>query len=253
METAMRLAVISDIHGECFALEQVLQDIRRQGIEQIVCLGDALQGGSQPAETLARLRDLNCPVVMGNADAWLITGQDTSPQEKTSEKQREVRAWSLAQLSADDVAYVRQFSPTIEIALTNGKKLLCFHGSPRSFDDIILPETPDETVRQLLGGFDVTLLTGGHTHTQQMRRLGASWYFNPGSVSLAYNWELSDMAQGRLKIDPWADYAIVSCEGASFGITFRHVPFDVDKLISIILASGRPYAEEDIALYRREN
>src|SRR5260221_6914919 len=68
----MRLAVISDIHGECFALDQVLQDIRRQGIEQMVCLGDALQGGSQPAETLARLRELNCPVVMGNAMDLLI-------------------------------------------------------------------------------------------------------------------------------------------------------------------------------------
>src|SRR6266436_7407441 len=83
----MRLAVISDIHGECFALDQVLQDIRRQGIEQMVCLGDALQGGSQPAETLTRLRELNCPVVMGNADAWLITGQQTSPGEHTSEQQ----------------------------------------------------------------------------------------------------------------------------------------------------------------------
>ena len=65
----MRLAVISDIHGECFALEQVLHDIRRQGIEEVVCLGDAVQGGSQPAETVARLRELHCPVVMGNADA----------------------------------------------------------------------------------------------------------------------------------------------------------------------------------------
>ena len=54
----MRLAVISDIPRECFALEQVLQDIQRQGIEQLVCLGDALQGGSQPAQTLARLREL---------------------------------------------------------------------------------------------------------------------------------------------------------------------------------------------------
>jgi len=71
----MRIAVISDIHGECFALDQVLQDMQRQGIEQMVCLGDALQGGSQPAETLARLRELSCSVVMGNADAWLITGQ----------------------------------------------------------------------------------------------------------------------------------------------------------------------------------
>ena len=71
----MHLAIISDIHGECFALDRVLQDIRRQGVEQIVCLGDALQGGSQPAEIVARLRELNYPVVMGNADAWLITGQ----------------------------------------------------------------------------------------------------------------------------------------------------------------------------------
>src|SRR2546429_6387006 len=105
----MRFAVISDMHGECLALEQVLQDIRRQGIEQMVCLGDALQGGSQPAETLARLRDLNCPVVMGNADAWLITGQHTATGEEPSEHQREVRACSLAHLSESDVAFVQQF------------------------------------------------------------------------------------------------------------------------------------------------
>ena len=252
MNTAMRLAVISDIHGECFPLDQVLQDIRRQGIEQIVCLGDAVQGGPQPAQVVARLRAMPCPVVMGNADAWLITGQQTSAGEELSEKQREVRAWSLAQLSESDVAFVRQYRPTIEIPLEAGKTLLCFHGSPRSFDDIILPDTSDDTVRQFLGGFDATLLTGGHTHTQQMRRLGNSWYFNPGSVSLAYDWGLSDLAKGQMRVDPWADYAIVSSEGACFGITFRHVPFDVDELARIIRASGRPYAEDAIAIYRRE-
>jgi predicted phosphodiesterase len=189
---------------------------------------------------------------MGNADAWLITGQETSPGEHVSEQQRAIRAWSLAQLSENDVAFVRQFQPTIEMALEAGKKLLCFHGSPHSFDDIILPATPDDTVRQFLGGFDATLLTGGHTHTQQLRRLGDAWYFNPGSVSLAYNWELSDLATGQMRVDPWADYAIVSSEGACLGITFRHVPFDVNELARIIRASGRPNAEEAIALYRRE-
>ena len=168
----MRLAVISDIHGECFVLDQVLQDIRRQGIEQMVCLGDALQGGSRPAETLVRLRELNCPVVMGNADAWLLTGQNPSAGEEPSEQQREVRAWSLAHLSPSDLAFVQQFRPTLEIPLEAGKTLLCFHCSPRSFDEIILPETPDDVVRQFLGGYDATLFTGGHTHTQQMRRLG---------------------------------------------------------------------------------
>lgn len=245
----MQLAVISDIHGNCFALDRVLADIRRQGIEQIVCLGDALQGGAQPAETAKRLRELNCPIVMGNADAWLITGQETSPQEKTTEQQQAVRAWSLSQLSEDDVAFVQQFQPTIEIDLEGGKKLLCFHGSPHSFDDIILPDTADDVVQQFLGGFDATLLTGGHTHTQQIRRLGDnSWYFNPGSVSLAYNWGRS---KGEVRVDLWSDYAIVTSDGANFGITFRHVPFDVNELARVIRASGRPYIEEAVATYQR--
>ena len=248
----MRLAVISDIHGECFALEQVLKDIRRQGFEQVVCLGDAVQGGSQPAETVAQLRQLHCPVVMGNADAWLLTGMSAEGEE-TSEQQRAVREWSLAQLSESDLAFIQQFQPTLKVALEGRKTLLCFHGSPRSFDEIILPETADEVVRQYLGGYKATLFTGGHTHTQQMRRLGDSWYFNPGSVSLAYNWELSDFAHRRMRVDPWADYAIVSSEGARLGITFRHVPFDVDKLARIVRASGRPYAEEAIAVYLRES
>ncbi len=83
---------------------------------------------------------------------------------------------------------------------------------------------------------------------QQLRRLGDAWYFNPGSVALAYNWELSK--EGNV-VDPWADYAIVSSDGARLGITFRHVPFDVSELARIIRASGRPYAEELIDSYRR--
>lgn len=239
----MRLAIISDIHGECYTLDLALQDIRRQGIEQIVCLGDALQGGSQPAETAARLRELNCPIVMGNADAWLITGEQTSAGEATSEQQEAVRAWCLAQLSESDIAFVQQFRPTIEIPLEGGKTLLCFHGSPRSFNEIILPQTPDDEVRQFLSGFTATLFTGGHTHTQQLRRLGNSWYFNPGSVSLAYNWELTDLAQGHIELDPWANYAIVTSEGACLDITFRQVPFDRNELTRIARAKGRPYAE----------
>lgn len=246
----MDLAVISDIHGNCFALNHVLADIQRQGIERIVCLGDALQGGAQPAQTLGRLRTLNCPVVMGNADAWLVDGQETSPQEQVSEQQLAVRAWSLAQLTEQDIAFVQQFQPTIEIPLEGGHKVLCFHGSPHSFNDIILPTTSNEMVHQFLDGWEATLLTGGHTHTQQLRRVGQGWYFNPGSVSLAYNWERSEPDKGLMRVDPWADYAIVSIEGDSFGITFRHVPFDADKLAHIIRTSGRPYAEHMLAVYQ---
>lgn len=245
----MRIALLSDIHGECYPLERVLEDIQREKIERIVCLGDALQGGSQPAETLARLRKTNCPIVMGNADAWLI---GEGKEEKVSEKQLEVREWSLRHFSDSDIEFIKSFHATVEIDLSEIRKLLCFHGSPRSFNDIILPKTEDKEVREFLSGAQATFFAGGHTHTQQFRRMGNSWYINPGSVSLAYNWELSNMDTGNIRLDPWADYAVISSDGNSFGVTFRHVPYDVDELERIIRASGRPYAEETIPAYLRE-
>lgn len=245
----MQIAVISDIHGNCFALDKALEDIRRQGIEQIVCPGDAIQGGAQPHETVERLREIGCPIVMGNADAWLLSGAETSPHEQATEQQLAVRAWSLAQLSTHDRAFIQQFQPTIEIALEAGQKLLCFHGSPHSFDDIILPNTSEDALKQLLGGFDAMLLTGGHTHTQQLRHLENATYFNPGSIGLAYIWQTLGE---KFEVAPRAEYAIVTSVGESIGITFRRVPFDFDELARIIRASGRPFAEQSLSMYRRQ-
>lgn len=129
------------------------------------------------------------------------------------------------------------------------KTLLCFHGSPSSFDDIILPNTSEEDFHHFLGGFDANLLAGGHTHTQQWRRLGNAWYVNPGSVGLAYNWLLAETA---FRADPWAEYAIVTSEGERLGVEFLHLPFEVERLIEVYKTSGRPYSESAIAQYRLE-
>src|SRR6476661_3126533 len=109
----MRVAIISDMHGNGVAFEAVLRDLESVGCDQIVCLGDAIQGGAQPAETVARLRSLGCPVVMGNADAWLLSGVDTA--EPASEELRQMREWTLAQLSDDDRTFISGFVPTVEI------------------------------------------------------------------------------------------------------------------------------------------
>src|SRR5215475_7094327 len=133
----MKIAIISDIHGNAFALDTVTGDLKREPVDQIVCLGDAIQGGAQPAETVARLRGLGCPVVMGNADAWLLTGEETDARHPATEQMLAIRAWSLAQLSSADRSFIAGFQPTVTLALDDGRELLCFHGSPHSFDDII--------------------------------------------------------------------------------------------------------------------
>ncbi len=249
----MRIAVLSDIHGNAVALDAVLADLHQRGIDQIVCLGDAIQGGPQPVAVLNQLRDMGCPVVMGNADAWLLSGIDHDDEPLSAEEiQRleEVRLWSLAQLSADDQAFIAGFQPTVEIALSPQRRLLCFHGSPASFNDIILPTTPDETFLGLLGAYAPQILAGGHTHTQQIRRLGSSegFFFNPGSVGLVYR-PLPPAAPVRF--DPWAEYAILSVETNRIALEFCRVPFDVDALLAAYRSSGRPYAAQAAVEYER--
>jgi predicted phosphodiesterase len=240
----MRVAVIADIHGNAVALDAVLADLESHPVDRVVCLGDAIQGGPQPAEVVGRLRALGCPVVYGNADAFLLTGE--SGAESLTPQQHAAREWSLAQLSEADRAFIAAFPPTVEIPLPRERRLLCFHGSPTSFDDIIFPETPEEEVRRLLGAHLPAILTGGHTHLQQLRRLDDSLFFNPGSVGYVYN---TRAPGGGLRADPWAEYAILSADERRFSIEFCRVPFDVAAWKRITLASGIPGAETMAARY----
>ena len=247
----MRVAVISDMHGNDLAFEAVETDIKNQKVDQIVCLGDAIQGGPQPAEVVQRLRRLHCPVVMGNADAWLITGEETAdegiPPERLK-KMGEIRLWSLSKLTEDDIDFISKFQPTVTIRLKEELDLLCFHGSPASFDELILPAIPEEEFQKILAPYAGQVLTGGHTHAQQIRRLGDLFFFNPGSVGLAYSHYQPD---GQFLADPWAEYAILTAEKRQVSVEFRRIPIDVQEMIGIYRESGRPFAEDAIAQFQR--
>jgi len=245
----MRIAIISDTHGNALALDAVLADIAEAAPDQIVCLGDAIQGGPQPVELVARLRTLACPVVLGNADAYLLSGEDSDAEAVSAERLRKldaVRSWQLAELSTDDIAFIKTFQPTVALPLGNGQRLLCFHGSPTSFDDVIVPLTPDEEVQRVLDLQDDTIYTGGHTHVQFVRHFGCTFHFNPGSVGLAYRHGQQDHT---LRANPWAEYALLTVTAGRVALEFRRVPFDVARLIDVYRASGRPFAEDSIAMY----
>ena len=245
----MRIAVFSDIHGNAVALQAVLTDLQATPADGLVCLGDAIQGGPQPVQVVERLRELACPVVMGNADAWLLSGVETGQEQFSADRLRQmeaVRQWTLSCLSAEDRDFIAAFHPAVEIPLMAGRKLLCFHGSPASFDDVILPSTPEEEFQSYLGSYVPNILTGGHTHIQHIRRLEEGFYFNPGSVGLAYN---HNQPEGGFHADPWAEYAVLSAQDGRLALEFRRVPFDAAALVQAYRDSGRPFAEQAITQY----
>jgi putative phosphoesterase len=247
----MRIAVISDMHGNDFAFGVVEADIKKQGMDQIVCLGDAIQGGAQPAETVKRLRNMNCPVVMGNADDWLITGIDSGREAIPLERLKKmdaIREWSLSKLSDDDLKFMKGFQATVSINLEKDLDLLCFHGSPTDFDDVILPTTSEDDFLKFLGAYKANILAGGHTHTQQIRRCGERFFFNPGSIGFPFSSYQSD---GGFHVDAWAEYAILTVEKGNLGLQFRRLPYDANDVIEIYRKSGRPFVKDAIAQYQK--
>lgn len=247
----MRIAVFSDIHGNDFAFEIVEADIKKQNVDQMVCLGDAIQGGPQPADCVQRLRKLNCPVVMGNADAWLLSGRETGHEDIPAErlqKMETIRLWSLSQLDQEDRDNISNFQSTVKMPLADGLELLCFHGSPTSFDDVMLPHAPAEVFEKFLGPYSQCILTGGHTHAQQVRRHGDLFFFNPGSVGFAFSHYQPD---DQFHADAWAEYAILSAENDQISLEFRRIPYPVSELVEVYAQSGRPFAHEAISQYQK--
>jgi len=73
----MRVAVISDIHGNLVALKAAVSDIETRKVSRIVCLGDVVATGPQPTEVIEFLQRLACPYVMGNTDETLMSARES--------------------------------------------------------------------------------------------------------------------------------------------------------------------------------
>ena len=233
----MRLALLSDQHANDVAFRAALADVERLGIEEIVCLGDVAQGGAEPAQTLDRLGTLACDTVLGNADALLLEVPAQSP-EPITEQLLEVREWTLSQLNTAHLEQIRSFAPIVRRKVEN-VSLLFFHGSPRSYDDVLLPELGGEALEPFLG-HGAALLAGGHTHLQSARRIGDALYVNPGSVGISFDRHAPEQPSLR----PVAEWALVTVADRTVSVEFRQVPYAVERVRDAVARSGRPHADE---------
>lgn len=89
----MRIALISDIHGNTVALDAVLASLEQRPVDRVVCLGDVATTGPQPREALAVLQALACPMVMGNTDAWLLNPEPWPVEDEDGRAVLDIELW----------------------------------------------------------------------------------------------------------------------------------------------------------------
>ena len=236
----MRIAILSDIHGNFIAFDTVLADVKRAGADQLVCLGDVAFNGSQSVQVLKRLKEIGCPIVKGNADDFLLDPDSFTATNDRDKKIKDLGAWTLSQLSKTDLDFVRTFQPRFEIPLEDGKSLLCYRASPLSNEHIFWATTPDDELVKMLGDYRATVMAGGHTHMQMLRRFGESTLINPGSIGMPV---VRDSQFQATRHPDWAEYAMLTCERGNLSIEFRRVPLDVDAIVRDAHASGMPHVD----------
>lgn len=165
----MRIAVISDIHGNLGALDAVLEDIQTQGCEKVFVLGDYAMAGPRPSETvnwfMKKLGDKNFKMIQGNTDLMIA---DFSDELYESLK---TKAPIMAEALKDDAKVLnmiqKDFLKNLPIQLQveeEGVKFLLVHGSPRKNNEDILPETTLREVEKMLENVEANVVLCGHTH-----------------------------------------------------------------------------------------
>lgn len=197
----MKAAFISDIHGNAFALEAVLEDIAKKQIDQIYVLGDLCFRGPNPKQALDLIRSLNANVIKGNADEWVVRGiqKGEVPDEALNVMKKE-REWTVAHLDSADIDYLQNLPQTLQLNL-NGTAILAFHATPNSLFDIIRPDTDDVHLeKRLMAENMADFYIYGHIHLPYIRFLNGKTVLNIGSVGLPFD--------GQAK----ASYGIVEAE-----------------------------------------
>lgn len=239
----MRVALISNIHGNLISLDAVPADIEREKADELVCLGDVATLGPQPRATVDRLRELDCHFIMGNHDVDVRDIPGTWRRDDHPPFIKEAIEWCAQELTQEQLVFIGSFQPTLELALDEATKLLCFHGSPQSTTDVILPTTPTDELDAHLVGHRAAVLAGGHTHVQMLRRHKGLLLVNSGSVGIP----MDQRPPPEMPVlYPWAEYAIVSVQNGNINVELRRVAVDIQAIKQVSLSSDHPLQWADL-------
>ncbi len=223
----MKVAILSDIHGNMQALESVMADIKENNCKKVLCLGDLAMAGPEPAEVIDFVKSQdNWTVIQGNTDKMIA---DFTPEIlKNTEKAFPVMAHALADdvlfLSDDRKEYLKNL-PEQKVLEIEGVKVLMVHGSPRKNNEDILPDMPISEIEKIIKGVDADLIFCGHTHVPAGYQTNTKQtVVNVGSV-------------GRpMTKDPKSCYCIANFENGSFAIEHRFVDYNREKAARIMSA-----------------
>lgn len=235
----MRLAAIADIHGNHLALEAVLADIDRLGVDVTVNLGDHLSGPLEAGKTADILLATDMLSIRGNHDRWIL--------EQAPETMGPSDRWAHDQLTGAHKAWLADLPATRTV---DGRIFLC-HGTPSSdttywlervHSDATISMNTLEDIEAAAEGIDCPVILCAHTHIPRAVRLtDGRMVVNPGSVGCpGYDDDSPPIPHIMQTGSPDASYALLEEVNGRWQVSFRQVPYDSGTMAGLAAERGRP-------------
>jgi putative phosphoesterase len=228
-----KYAFISDIHCNAIALAAVLADI--SDVDKIISLGDTVSDGAQPHQVIELLQQHIDVCIMGNMDSLMLNPELPPATDTRRQKFHDIALWSAEQLTEHELDFIHSYQSRAQV-----NDILCYHGSPRHNEDVIIPTTSDEQLASYFTGYDdISIFIGGHTHQHMLCKWRDKQVIVAGSVGLAYRYWTPNEAPRA----PYAEYTLITIDNDVHQIEFKRVPYDVDAYHQAIRDSGMPHAD----------
>ena len=216
----MRVAIVSDVHGNLPALEAARADIESQGVDEVWCGGDIAFGGPWARECIAAVRGAGWPTVKGNTDVW-ITG-DLQGGIRGGQRRPLAAVAEAHSVSDDDASWLLN----LPIGHSGPGSTLLVHGTPDSPFEGPLPDDPGSAFEGYEGR--AQLVVYGHVHRAFVRRLkDGTIVANAGSVGLPFDGDTGS-------------YLLVDLEGPDLLLRIRRFTFDRDRAVAEARRVGGP-------------
>jgi putative phosphoesterase len=231
----MRIAVLSDIHGNLVGLDACLADLHAQGgADAIVAAGDHCLDGPKPKKVLQRLEEVGAQALRGNTDRYL-----GAPGSETFETLEHAQLeWTRHDLGEKYLRWLADLPSALRIG-DDDNQLLVVHANPSSDDEHLWPDADDETLTRLIGDERATTIAFGHLHLPYVRLWRGKVLVNVASAGLPKDG------------DPRVGYTIFTERSGGWEVKQRRVEFDVKKVATQLASCGIPGSEELIATLRR--
>ncbi len=221
----MKVAVLSDIHGNLPALQAVLDDLEDFQPDEFIFAGDITRG-PHPDEVITCLRARKTHMILGNDDRGLLDFlKGNMPDEWRSRKQMGSFRWTARRLSVENLRFLQVLPEQLSIAFPGAGSIRVVHGSPGEPAEPLRPDLAPGLLDRYLEQIPEAVLVCGHTHRQWSARRNGKLGLNPGAVA-------------STRIGPYAQYARLAWEQAGWRVEERTAPYDIAALRRAFAQSG---------------